>query len=134
MPRRICQPCGKKLPADAHPSRKYHEGCRPAKGGTVRALRAVAPGEKPDKPEPKKPKLTLEQAVESGAPYVEILDAQLREMVRDVKGEKGPARAAMYRQIALLTKERDALRAEAAQQEDEDAEVEDEAFDPAEAL
>lgn len=129
MPRRICQPCGKKLPPDAHPSRKYHEGCRPVKGkgGTVRTLRSVAPDEKPEPPAPKKPP-TLIEAIEAGN-YLEILKAQRREMVRDVRDEKGPAKAAMHRQIALLSKEIASLEVEAAEEAAEDAEVEDEPFD-----
>lgn len=94
------------------------------------SLRAVAPDEKP---EPAKPK-TLVEAVE-GDDYLAILIAQRREMVRDVRDEKGPAKAALHRQIALHSKEIAALQAAAAEEATEDAEgaIEDEAFD-AEAL
>jgi hypothetical protein len=74
-----------------------------------------------------KPK-TLAQAIEAGT-YLEVLQAQRREMVRDVAGEKGPAKAAMHRQIALLSKEIAALLASAAQEAAESDEAEDEAFD-----
>lgn len=66
----------------------------------AKTLRAVTPGEKPSRKKP----LTLTQAVEGGD-YLEILRAQRREMVRDVADERGPAKAAMHRQIALLSKE-----------------------------
>lgn len=93
------------------------------------ALRAVAPDEKPAK---KAKPLTLAQAIEGGR-YLEILEAQQREMAVDVKDTTGPAKAAMYRQIALISKEIDHLRAAAKQEADEDVEVADEPFD-AEAL
>jgi hypothetical protein len=52
-------------------------------------------------------------------------------MVVDLKGATGPAKAAMYRQLSLLSKEIAALQDEAAEEarEDADAAVEDEAFD-----
>lgn len=78
-----------------------------------------------------KPK-SLAEAVEGGT-YLEILVAQRREMIRDVKDVTGPAKAALHRQIALVSKEIAALQAEAEQEAAEDVEVADEAFD-AEAL
>ena len=91
-------------------------------------LRAVAPDEKPEAPSAP---LTLLEAIEAGV-YLEILKAQRREMVRDVGIEKGPAKAAMHRQIALLSKEIAGLDAEAKQEADEDGDTAaDEAFDPA---
>lgn len=48
--------------------------------------------------------LTLIEAVERGS-YLEILKAQRRQMVADVAAEKGPALAALHRQIALHSKE-----------------------------
>lgn len=75
-----------------------------------------------------KPK-TLAEAIEGGT-YLEILTAQRREMIRDVKDVTGPAKAALHRQIALCSKEIAALEAEADQEAAEDAEVADEAFDP----
>ena len=92
-------------------------------------LRAVAPDEKPERRTPR----TLAEAAE-GNDYLEILIAQRREMIRDVAGEKGPAKAALHRQIALHSKEIAALQAAARQEADESAdEADDEAFD-AEAL
>ena len=89
------------------------------------SLRTVKPGEKA--PEPVKPK-TLTEAVESGT-YLEILEAQRRQMVVDVKDERGPARAALHRQIALHSKEIAGLQAAADQEANEDAEAADEPFD-----
>lgn len=88
------------------------------------SLRAVAKDEKP--PVPKKPK-TLAEAVESGT-YLEILMAQRRQMVVDVKDERGPARAALHRQIALHSKEIAALQVEAEQEAAESVHADDEAF------
>lgn len=76
---------------------------------------------------PAKPK-TLVEAVESGT-YLEILTAQRRQMVEDVKSTTGPALAALHRQIALHSKEIAGLEAAADQEAAEDAEVADEAFD-----
>lgn len=92
-------------------------------------LRSVADGEAPAAPVKQK---TLVEAVESGT-YLEILVAQRSQMVSDVKDERGPARAALHRQIALHSKEIAGLQAEAAQEASEGAEAADEAFD-AEAL
>lgn len=89
-------------------------------------LRTVKPGEKPAAPD--KPK-SLSEAVESGT-YLEILLAQRRQMVDDVKDERGPARAALHRQIALHSKEIASLQAEAEQEAIEnDHRTEDEEFD-----
>lgn len=74
-----------------------------------------------------KPK-SLAEAVESGT-YLEILVAQRREMIRDVRDVTGPAKAALHRQIGITSKEIAALQAEAEQEAAEDAEVADEAFD-----
>jgi hypothetical protein len=79
------------------------------------------------KPEKVKPK-TLAEAIEEGS-YLEILVAQRREMIRDVREVTGPAKAALHRQIALTSKEIAALQAEADQEAAEDAEVPDEVFD-----
>jgi hypothetical protein len=80
---------------------------------------------------PAKPK-TLTEAVDGGT-YLEILVAQRRQMIADLSEAKGPALAALHRQIALHSKEIAALQSEAQQEATEDAEVADEAFD-AEAL
>jgi hypothetical protein len=79
--------------------------------------------------------LTLSQAVEKGD-YLEILRAQRREIVTSLPDERGPAKAALHRQLAMISKEIQALEAKQAQAAEEDAEgvvVEDEAWD-AEAL
>lgn len=89
-------------------------------------LRAVAPDEKPE-PKPARPK-TLAEAVD-GENYLDILIAQRREMVRDVRDERGPAKAALHRQIALHSKEIAALQAAAKEEVDESAEVADAPFD-----
>lgn len=73
------------------------------------------------KPKRTRPK-TLAQAAENGT-YLEILVAQRREMIRDVKSASGPAKAAIYRQIALASKEIAALEAAAAEEAAEDAEA-----------
>ena len=90
-------------------------------------LRAVAPGEKPAKKVKHK---SLAEAIEGGV-YLEILESQQRQMATDVKDASGPAKAAMYRQLALISKEIEQLRAAAKQEADERGEgaSEDEAFD-----
>lgn len=94
------------------------------------SLRVVPPGEAPP---PRQEPMTLAEAIESGV-YLEILRAQRRQMVTEVGQEKGPAKAAMHRQIALLSKEIAQLEAEKKVTEDEEAEGADsdadEAFDP----
>ncbi|WP_374457722.1 hypothetical protein [Nocardioides sp.] len=82
-------------------------------------LRAVPPDEPPPEPDPPKVQ-TLLEAIESGV-YLDILKAQRRQMVADLKGASGPALAAMHRQIALLSKEIAALEAEAAAAAEEEA-------------
>ncbi|WP_166390288.1 hypothetical protein [Nocardioides ochotonae] len=90
-------------------------------------LRAVAADEKPAPPP--KPK-TLVEAVAAGS-YLEILEAQQREMAVEVKETSGPAKAAMYRQIALISKEIEALRVAAKEEAAENGEgvPDDEEFD-----
>lgn len=88
-------------------------------------LRAVAPDEKPTKPT--KPK-SLTEAIEGGD-YLEILLAQRREIATSLPDEKGPAKAALHRQLSLISKEIEALTAAAEQEAAEDAEVPDEEFD-----
>lgn len=89
-------------------------------------LRAVGPDETP---EPVKI-LTLAEAVETGD-YLQILLAQRREIVADLPDEKGPAKAALHRQLSILSKDIEALQRGG----DEDAEggvnVEDGEFDAA---
>lgn len=69
-------------------------------------LRAVGPGEKPQRRRP----LTLAQAIESGN-YREILLAQRREIATSLPDEHGPAKAALHRHLSLISKELEALDA-----------------------
>lgn len=91
-------------------------------------LRAVAADEKPTT-KTAKPQ-TLEQAIAGGV-YLEILEAQQRQMAVDVKDAAGPAKAAMYRQLAIISKEIEQIRAAAKEEaaQDADGATEDEAFD-----
>lgn len=89
----------------------------------------------PDEVAPPAKPMTLDEAIDSGD-YLEILRAQRRDIVRSLPDEKGPAKAALHRQLALISKEIQALEAKRAQAAKEDAEgvaVDDEAWD-AEAL
>lgn len=79
-------------------------------------LRAVAPDEKPPIPEPP---LSLEQAVETGD-YRKILIAQRREIAQSIPEEKGPAKAALHRQLSIIAKELEALDEKAKQEAAED--------------
>ena len=73
---------------------------------TTKRLRAVT-----EKDVPAKPK-TLVEAIESGD-YLEILRAQRRDIAKDLPDERGPAKAALHRQLALISKEIEALEASA---------------------
>ena len=86
------------------------------------ALRAVEPG---DAPAP----MSLEDAIERGT-YLQILIAQRRQMVDDLSGTKGPALAALHRQISITSKEIEALQSGSVE-DDPVASVEDGAFDAA---
>lgn len=70
-------------------------------------MRVVAPNERAKRPAKPKPK-TLAAAVEGGV-YLEILQAQRREIVATLPNEKGPAKAALHRQLSLISKEIEAL-------------------------
>jgi hypothetical protein len=86
-------------------------------------LRVVQPDETP-----KRRILTLEEAVESGD-YLEILRAQRREIASSIPDEKGPAKAALHRQLSLVSKEIEGLEARA-EEEADDAEFDaDETWD-----
>ncbi|MDQ0726820.1 hypothetical protein QFZ21_001820 [Microbacterium sp. W4I20] len=94
---------------------------------TKPALRAVKADEVPSTP----PKiLTLTEAIEGGD-YLQILLAQRREIATSLPEEKGPAKAALHRQLSIISKEIEALQ----RGEDEDAEgganVDDGEFDAA---
>lgn len=85
------------------------------------ALRAVSPGEKPRR------SMTLAEAIESGD-YLQILLAQRRQIVGDLPEEKGPAKAAMHRQLSLLSKEIEALLVKDAEDTEGGADVDDAEF------
>ncbi|WP_307376991.1 hypothetical protein [Microbacterium sp. W4I20] len=74
--------------------------------------------------------LTLTEAIEGGD-YLQILLAQRREIATSLPEEKGPAKAALHRQLSIISKEIEALQ----RGEDEDAEgganVDDGEFDAA---
>lgn len=97
---------------------------------TARKLRAVTPNEKP---QPERI-LSLADAVETGD-YRLILVAQRREIAQAIPEEKGPAKAALHRQLSIIAKELESLEAAAKQEAVEDAgsSIRDEEFD-AEAL
>lgn len=89
-------------------------------------VRVVSPNEAP--PAPAKPK-TLIEAIESGS-YREILVAQRREIAAALPDEKGPAKAALHRQLSIISKEIETL--DAADTDGEDsvvANTDDEAWD-----
>ena len=88
-------------------------------------LRAVSPDEKPESAEPK----SLAEAVEGGN-YMEILVAQRREIAHAIPDEKGPAKAALHRQLSLVAKEIRALESKAREESAEDGgPVADEAWE-----
>lgn len=89
-------------------------------------LRAVKASEAP--PIVVKP-LTLEQAVETGD-YLQILVAQRREIAQAIPEEKGPAKAALHRQLSLVAKEIEAMTDKAKQEAIENGDpAEDETWD-----
>lgn len=89
-------------------------------------LRAVAPDETPEPPKI----LTLAEAIESGD-YLQILLAQRREIARDLPDEKGPAKAALHRQLSILSKDIEALQRGDQEDAEGGANVEDGEFDAA---
>jgi hypothetical protein len=64
-------------------------------------LRAVSPGETAPKPVVL---MSLVEAVELGD-YLEILRAQRRDIATSLPDEKGPAKAALHRQLSIIAKE-----------------------------
>ena len=78
---------------------------------TGTALRAVKPGERPERP----PVKSLMDAV-AGGDYLEILLAQRKEIAETIGDEKGPAKAALHRQLSLIAKEIETLEARAKQE------------------
>lgn len=89
-------------------------------------LRAV----RDDEVAPARVQMDLATAIESGD-YLDILLSQRREIVTDLPGEKGPAKAALHRQLALLSKEIAALQLKDAEDNDGGAGIDDEGFDSA---
>lgn len=87
-------------------------------------LRAV----EADEVVPARMPMALSDAIESGD-YLDILLAQRREIVADLPLEKGPAKAALHRQLALLSKEIEALMLKDAEDTEGGADVEDEELD-----
>ena len=88
-------------------------------------LRAVRPTDKPPETKP----LTLEQAVETGD-YLKILIAQRREIALAIPDEKGPAKAALHRQLSIIAKEIEAMTDKAKQEAIENGDpAADEAWD-----
>lgn len=73
--------------------------------------------------------MSLADAIESGD-YLQILLAQRREIAADLPDEKGPAKAALHRQLSLLSKEIEALQMKDAEDTEGGVDVEDEEFDP----
>lgn len=73
--------------------------------------------------------MSLEDAVADGD-FLQILLATRRGIVADIPDAQGPAKAALYRQLTLLSKEIEALLAKDAEDSEGGADVEDEEFDP----
>lgn len=69
-----------------------------------RNMRVVPPGERPAAPKRNSRPKTLVQAIASGD-YLEILKAQRRDIVSSLPDEKGPAKAALHRQLSIISKE-----------------------------
>jgi hypothetical protein len=90
------------------------------------ALRAVAADEVPEPPKI----LTLDEAIASGD-YLQILLAQRRDMASALPNEKGPALAALHRQLSIISKEIEALQSRDSDEAEGGANVEDGEFDAA---
>ena len=89
-------------------------------------IRVVRPDERPASP-PQQPK-TLAEAVAGGS-YLEILQAQRRDIVNSLPNEKGPAKAALHRQLSLVSKEIEGLELAAAGEKSVVAKTDDDAWD-----
>lgn len=83
----------------------------------ARKLRPVAPDERPAEP---LKVLSLAEAAETGD-YRTILVAQRRDIAAALPEERGPAKAALHRQLSLIAKEIAALDEKAKQEAGEDA-------------
>lgn len=82
----------------------------------ARPLRVATPKDAPAPP------MTLAQAVETGD-YRSILVAQRREIALSLPDERGPAKAALHRQLSAIAKELDAMDAKTKQEASEDGEL-----------
>lgn len=72
--------------------------------------------------------LSLEEAITRGS-YLQILIAQRAEMVADLPETKGPALAALHRQISITSKEIESLLSRDSDEAEGGANVEDGEFD-----
>jgi hypothetical protein len=72
---------------------------------------------------------TLADAVRSGD-YLNILLAQRREIVETLPDQRGPAKAALHRQLTLISKEIEAIRVAQADAESVVARTADEPWNP----
>ena len=89
----------------------------------ARPLRVASEADAPPPP------MTLAEAVETGD-YRSILVAQRREIAQSLPDERGPAKAALHRQLSAIAKELAAMDAKAKQEASEDGELTgDEAWD-----
>lgn len=91
----------------------------------ISGLHVVEPGE--TAPKPVKPQ-TLVEAVEAGD-YLGILRAQRRDIAASLPDEKGPAKAALHRQLSIIAKEIEFIELGGHGEAGSGAEVSDEAFD-----
>lgn len=88
---------------------------------TRKPLHSVKPGDEPaEPPKPEKPK-TLAEAIESGT-YLEILQAQRRQVVEDIPKANAAPLAALHRTLRELSKEIAQLEELERQKGGEDAE------------
>lgn len=96
---------------------------------TERHIRAVSDGERPPKTEVP---LSLDQAVATGD-YLTILIAQRFEIAQAIPLEKGPAKAALHRQLSIVAKEIEAIEAanSSRQESESNEEVTDGEYDEA---
>lgn len=90
------------------------------------SMRALGPDEVP---EPMKI-LTLDEAIAAGD-YLGILLAQRRDMATALPNEKGPALAALHRQLSIISKEIETLQSRDSDEAEGGADVEDGKFDAA---
>lgn len=90
-------------------------------------MRVVSPDEVAPPAHPARPK-TLAEAVEAGE-YLEILLAQRREIVSSLPDEKGPAKAALHRQLSIISKEIQTLKLAAVGDGSVVANTDDESWD-----